>query len=62
MSKRFRSAIPRATPTGKSYSVSDRTITIWGGDLDGRSVVLYTDLPKGETYDVKGAELQGFSN
>jgi hypothetical protein len=57
MSKRFRSAAPRATSAGKSYSVSDRTITIWGGELDGRSVVLYTDLPKGETYDVKGAKL-----
>ncbi len=57
MSKRFRSATPRSSAAGKSYSVSDRTITIWGGDLDGRSVVLYTDLPKGETYDVKGAKL-----
>jgi hypothetical protein len=62
MSKRFPSATPRSNPSGKSYSVSDRAITIWGGDLDGRSVVLYTDLPKGESYDVKGAELRGFSN
>lgn len=57
MAKRFPSATQRTTAAGKSYTVSDRTITIWGGELHGRSVVLYTDLPKGETYDVKGAKL-----
>jgi hypothetical protein len=60
MSFRFSTATARTSPAGKSYSLADnRTITIWGGELDGRSVVLYTDLPKGETYDLKGAELQG---
>jgi hypothetical protein len=58
MSKRFRSSAPRSTSAGKSYTVSDRTITIWGGELDGRSVVLYTDLPKGESYDGKGTVLR----
>ena len=58
MSKRYRSAAPRNTPSGKSYSVSTRTITIWGGELDGRNVVLYTELPRGESYDLKGAELK----
>jgi hypothetical protein len=58
MSKRFRSATPRTTSAGKTYSVSDRTITIWGGELDGRSVVLYTDLPRGEEYDLNGAEVK----
>ena len=57
MSKRFRSSTPRTTTAGKSYSLPNRTITIWGGELDGRNVVLYTDLPRGEEYDVKGAEL-----
>lgn len=58
MSKRFPSSTPQATTAGKSWSVSDRTITTWGGELDGRSVVLYTDLPKGETYDLKGAKVK----
>jgi hypothetical protein len=58
MSKRFRSSAPRSTSAGKSYTVSDRTITIWGGELDGRSVVLYTDRPKGESYDGKGTVLR----
>ena len=58
MSKRFRSATPRTTTAGKSYSVSNRAITIWGGELDGKNVVLYTDLPEGERYDMKGTELK----
>jgi hypothetical protein len=59
MSKRFRSATPRSTTAGKSYSFPNRTITIWGGELDGRNVVLYTDLPSGEEYELKGTELDG---
>jgi hypothetical protein len=57
ISKRFRSATPRTTTVGKSYSVPNRTLTIWGGELDGRNVVLYTDLPEGATYDLKGTEV-----
>ena len=63
MSSRFPSstanATARTTSAGKSYSVSNRTITIWGGELAGRNVVLYTDLPTGESYDVKGVTLSG---
>lgn len=58
MSKRFRSSPPRAATGGKRYSVDDRTITIWGGELQGRSVVMYTDLPRGMTYGIDGAKLQ----
>lgn len=57
MTKRFRSSPPSATPSGKAYRVGTRTISIWGGELDGRSVVLYTDLPTGESYSLKGATL-----
>jgi hypothetical protein len=58
MSFRFSTATARTSAAGKVYTLAgNRTITIWGGDLDGRSVVLYTDLPEGEVYDVKGAEL-----
>lgn len=59
MTKRFRSSTPRASSSGKSYTVAGRTITIWGGEVDGRSAVLYTDLPSGETYGVDGVTLQG---
>ena len=59
MSKRYRSVTPRSSESGKVYSVpGDRSITLWGGELDGRNVVLYTDLPKGEGYEVKGAVLK----
>ncbi len=58
MSRRYPSASPRTTQAGKSYSIAGRTITIWGGKLDDRDVVLYTDLPSGESFDLEGAELE----
>lgn len=57
MTKRFRSVTPRTTPSGNVYTAAGRTITIWGGELEGRSVVLYTDLPNGESYEIRGAKL-----
>lgn len=58
MKRRFPSASPNSTGAGRAYSIAGRTITIWGGELDGRNVVLYTDLPKGDSYDMKGTTLE----
>ncbi|HET7583572.1 MAG TPA: hypothetical protein VFK13_01630 [Gemmatimonadaceae bacterium] len=55
------------TPTAPSsqsvrYRVDGRTITVWGGEVRGRQVVLYTDVPAGAEptpIDVRGVRYGG---
>ncbi|HEY9517324.1 MAG TPA: hypothetical protein VIQ74_16815 [Gemmatimonadaceae bacterium] len=57
--KRFRSATSSPTAGGHAYRVGDRTITVRGGEVQGRSSVLYTDLPAGINYGVQGSGGRG---
>jgi len=47
IAKRFGGPKPRETLHGTVYAVKDRTVTLWGGTVDGHPAVLYTDLPAG---------------
>ncbi|HXE59601.1 MAG TPA: hypothetical protein VN607_02805 [Gemmatimonadaceae bacterium] len=48
--RRFNKPAGKDTPAGKVYSLPNgRTITLWGGTVDGHPAVLYTDLPSRES-------------
>lgn len=36
----------------RSYAARTRTLTLWGGQVDGRPAVVYTDVPAGSPTDV----------
>ena len=45
--RRFDGERMREVPSGKRYEIGDREISWWGGDVDGRAVVIYTDAASG---------------
>ncbi|HWG53701.1 MAG TPA: hypothetical protein VN677_10440 [Gemmatimonadaceae bacterium] len=52
IARRFASPAAHEGALGKSYTVKGRTITLWGGEVDGHAAVLYTDLPDGESASI----------
>jgi hypothetical protein len=51
--KRFRNAKPRsADGTSRVYEASGRTVQVTTGEIGGRPVVLYVDVPAGARTDV----------
>ena len=52
IARRFASPVAQESALGKSYRVKGRTITLWGGEVDGHAAVLYTDLPDGESASI----------
>ena len=51
--KRYRNAKPRAaTPDSRTYDVGGRTIRLTAGEISGRAVVLYVDVPTGAETNV----------
>jgi len=51
--KRYRTAKPRAaTSDSRTYDVGGRTIQLTAGEVGGRAVVLYVDVPTGAATDV----------
>ncbi|HEU4643921.1 MAG TPA: hypothetical protein VFS44_15840 [Gemmatimonadaceae bacterium] len=65
MAKRFPSARATGAAGGKRWSVPGaRVVTVWGGDVDGRAAVLYTDVPDGvepNLLDVKKVRLDSLA-
>jgi hypothetical protein len=51
--KRFRNAKPKsADDASRTYEAAGRTIRLTTGEVDGRPVVLYVDVPTGAASDV----------
>ncbi len=57
VAKRYGASQPViGNPPGKTYTVKGRTVWIWGGEVEGRPVVLYVDVPQGVRPDVFRAD------
>ena len=50
--RRYGNQRERAIPNGTEYSGTARTLRIAGGEIAGRSYVLYTDVPAGASADI----------